>query len=281
MNVIHNPVPIPGEPIVRVENVSKRYVFQHFRPSLRQEALQIAKRWIGRAPQATWESQPFWPVKDVSFTLDKGDTLGIIGHNGAGKTTLLRLLSGIIEPTEGRIIVNGRFATLIGLGAGFDYERSGRENIYLNAAIQGVEPEEIEQRVDDIINFAEIGEFIDRRVKLYSSGMIARLGFSIAVHILPDVVFLDEVLSVGDAAFQEKSSERIMQLRDNNTTLVFVSHSLSSIEKMCRHTLWLDHGRVMMHGPTEQVVKAYTDGVKKDDAQAIMTEAGSATLNTG
>ncbi len=277
MNVIHNPVPIPGEPIVRVEHVSKRYVFQHFRPSLRQEAVQIAKRWIGRAPQVAWESQPFWPVKDVSFTLNQGDTLGIIGHNGAGKTTLLRLLSGIIEPTEGKITVNGRFATLIGLGAGFDYERSGRENIYLNAAIQGVAPEEVEQRVEDIINFAEIGEFIDRRVKLYSSGMIARLGFSIAVHILPDVVFLDEVLSVGDADFQQKSSARIKQLRDKNTTLVFVSHSLTSVEEMCERTLWLDHGRVIMDGPTKEVIKAYTG--RSDEADQPSGEVSSQTVN--
>jgi ABC-type polysaccharide/polyol phosphate transport system ATPase subunit len=257
MSVFHNPVAPANEPIVRVENVSKRYVFQQYRPSLRQEAVQMAKRLVGRVQQGAWESQAFWPLKDVSFTLNKGDTLGIVGHNGAGKTTLLRLLSGIIEPTEGHITVNGRFATLIGLGAGFDYERTGRENIYLNAAIQGVQPEEIEQRVNDIIEFAELGEFIDRRVKLYSSGMIARLGFSVAVHILPDIVFLDEILSVGDTAFQEKSSERIMQLRERNTTLVFVSHSMVSIQKMCKRAIWLDHGQVRMDGPTEEVIKAY------------------------
>jgi ABC-type polysaccharide/polyol phosphate transport system ATPase subunit len=264
MNVIHNPVPNQTEPVVHVENVSKRYIFQQYRPSLRQEAVQMAQRLVGRMQQGNWESQAFWPLKDISFTLNRGDTLGIIGHNGAGKTTLLRLLSGIIEPTEGRIMVNGRFATLIGLGAGFDYERSGRENIFLNAAIQGVNPEEIEQRVHDIIEFSELGDFIDVRVKLYSSGMIARLGFSIAVHILPDVVFLDEVLSVGDTAFQEKSSERILELRERNTTLVFVSHSMSSIEKMCKRTIWLDHGQIKMDGPTQEVVKAYAGRYMKE-----------------
>jgi ABC-2 type transport system ATP-binding protein len=272
MNVIHNPSPIQGEPVVRVENVSKRYIFQQYRPSLRQEAVQMAKRFIGRVQQGNWESQAFWPLKNVSFTLNRGDTLGIVGHNGAGKTTLLRLLSGIIEPTEGSITVNGRFATLIGLGAGFDYERSGRENIYLNAAIQGVPPEEIEQRVDDIIEFSELGEFIDVRVKLYSSGMIARLGFSIAVHILPDVVFLDEVLSVGDTAFQEKSSERIMQLRERNTTLVFVSHSMTSIEKMCQRTIWLDHGQIKMDGPTDEVIEAYAGRYLKHDEDKAEAE---------
>jgi ABC-type polysaccharide/polyol phosphate transport system ATPase subunit len=257
MSVFHNPAAPADEPIVRVEHVSKRYVFQQYRPSLRQEAMQIAKRLVGRVQQGAWESQAFFPLRDVSFTLNRGETLGIVGHNGAGKTTLLRLLSGIIEPTEGRITVNGRFATLIGLGAGFDYERTGRENIYLNAAIQGVTPEEIEQRVDEIIEFSELNEFIDRRVKLYSSGMVARLGFSVAVHILPDIVFLDEILSVGDTAFQEKSSERIMQLRERNTTLVFVSHSMTSIKKMCQRVIWLDHGQVLMDGPTEEVIEAY------------------------
>lgn len=276
MNVIHNPSTHEGEPVVQVDNVSKRYVFQQYRPSLRQEAVQMARRWVGRMQQGSWESQAFWPLKDISFTLNKGDTLGIVGHNGAGKTTLLRLLSGIIEPTEGTITVNGRFATLIGLGAGFDYERSGRENIYLNAAIQGVQPDEIEQRVDDIIAFSELGEFIDVRVKLYSSGMIARLGFSVAVHILPDVVFLDEVLSVGDTAFQEKSSERILELRERNTTLVFVSHSMASIQKMCTRTIWLDHGRIKMDGPTEEVIQAYAGRYLNNDSDVAASEPETA-----
>ena len=174
---------LDSTPVIRIEGVSKRYVFQAYQPSLRQEALQIVSRWLRRTPQASWEKKPFWSLRNVSFTLDRGDSLGIVGHNGAGKTTLLRVLSGIVEPTEGTVSVQGRFATLIGLGAGFDYERSGRENIYLNAAIQGVMPREVAGVIDQITGFAELGDFLDRPVKLYSSGMIARLGFLSLIHI--------------------------------------------------------------------------------------------------
>jgi ABC-type polysaccharide/polyol phosphate transport system ATPase subunit len=246
-------------PVVVVENVSKRYVFQSYRPSLRHEATQMVKRLMGQTTTAVWEEEPFWSLRNVSFSLNAGDTLGVIGENGAGKTTLLRLLSGITEPTEGTIQVRGKFSPLIGLGAGFDYERTGRENIYLNAAILGVSPQELKPMVGDIIDFTELGDFIDRPVKIYSSGMIARLGFSIACALMPDLVFLDEVLSVGDIGFQDRSMERILSLRDRKTTLIFVSHSLQAVEKLCERTIWLSRGQVVMDGETDKVLKAYED----------------------
>lgn len=243
--------------VITVENVSKRYRFQSYRPSLRQEFGQMMKRLIGQTQQVTWEEKPFWSLRNVSFSLNAGDSLGIIGPNGAGKTTLLRLLSGIIEPTEGRIEVLGKFAPLIGLGAGFDNERTGRQNIYLNAAIQGISTQRVNQVLNEIIDFTELGEFIDRPVKIYSSGMIGRLGFGIASYLAPDIVFLDEVFSVGDIGFQSKSMDRILEFRERKTTLVFISHGLDSIRKLCTRTIWLEHGQIVMDGVTDEVVSAY------------------------
>jgi ABC-type polysaccharide/polyol phosphate transport system ATPase subunit len=244
-------------PVVTVENVSKRYVFRSYRPSLRHEFGDIVRRLAGQGGRAAWEGDAFWSLRNVSFTLNAGETLGLIGPNGAGKTTLLRLLSGISEPTEGTVRVNGKFAPLIGLGAGFDMERTGRENIFLNAAILGASIQQINGILDEVIDFAELNEFVDRPVKVYSSGMIARLGFSIAFSLLPDIIFLDEVFSVGDIAFQRKSVDRIAQIKARNATLVFISHSLDAVQQFCARTIWLDHGQIRMDGPSAQVVEAY------------------------
>lgn len=255
-------------PIISVENVSKRYMFSSYRPSLRHELTQMVKRLTGRSKQAAWEQVPFWSLKNVSFTLNAGESLGLIGPNGAGKTTLLRLLAGITDPTEGTIRVNGKFAPLIGLGAGFDVERTGRENIYLNAAILGASIPQIGAILDEIVSFAELGDFLDRPVKIYSSGMVARLGFSIALSLLPDIVFLDEVFSVGDIGFQNKSMERIFSLKDRKATLVFISHSLDAVKNLCTRTIWLEHGQIMMDGPTELVVAAYEQSKVVDGSPA-------------
>lgn len=244
-------------PIITVKNVSKRYKFQSFRPSLRHELGQMVKRLVGKTLDASWEEKPFWSIRDVSFSLNAGDSLGVIGSNGAGKTTLLRLLSGIIEPTAGEIQVTGQFAPLIGLGAGFDQERTGRENIYLNAAIQGSSVQKVNSVLAQIIDFTELNEFIDRPVKIYSSGMVARLGFSIAFFLAPDIVFLDEVFSVGDIGFQSKSMDRIMEFKERKTTLVFISHSLDTVRAMCERTIWLEHGQIKMDAPTDEVLDAY------------------------
>lgn len=243
--------------VISVENVSKRYVMQPYQMTLRHEATQIFQRFVRSRIQKQAGSKPFWSLRDVSFTLEQGDSLGIIGRNGAGKTTLLRVLSGIVLPTEGKVTVNGRFATLIGLGAGFDRERTGRENIFLNAAIQGVMPREMEKVIDDVIAFTELKDFIDRPVKLYSNGMIARLGFSIAFYTLPDIVFLDEILSVGDLDFQSKSFEKIRELKQLRKTLVFVSHNMDAIKNLCERVIWLEHGEMEMIGSADEVIEAY------------------------
>jgi ABC-type polysaccharide/polyol phosphate transport system ATPase subunit len=243
--------------VISVENVSKRYVLQTYQMSLRHEASQIFQRFLRSRIQKQADNKPFWSLRNVSFSLERGDSLGIIGRNGAGKTTLLRVLSGIVLPTEGKVSVNGRFATLIGLGAGFDRERTGRENIFLNAAIQGVMPREMEKVIDDVIAFTELKDFIDRPVKLYSNGMIARLGFSIAFYTLPDIVFLDEILSVGDLDFQAKSFEKIRELKQLRKTLVFVSHNMNAISDLCERVIWLEHGEMEMIGPAAEVIEAY------------------------
>jgi ABC-type polysaccharide/polyol phosphate transport system ATPase subunit len=249
--------------VIRVEHVYKRYYLSEYRPSLRHDLGGIIARL--RRARARVDSgyapidRTFYALKDIHFNVRKGESVGIIGRNGSGKTTLLRLLSGITRPTEGKIEIDGRFAALIALSAGFNYEMTGRRNIYLNAAIQGVPPHETRHLEQAIIDFAELGAFIDQPVKVYSSGMIARLGFSIAVHILPDIVLLDEVLAVGDEAFAKKCSERIMRLRDEGRTLVMVTHSAEAVEKLCSRAIWLHQGVIQIDGAPDVVLKAYHD----------------------
>ncbi|HLA43343.1 MAG TPA: ABC transporter ATP-binding protein [Aggregatilineales bacterium] len=247
--------------IIEVKGASKRYTQNEYRPSLRQEAAQMVKGLLKPSARKAWEPHPFWALKDINFEVAEGESLGIIGRNGAGKTTLLRLLSGITEPTEGIIHVRGRFVALVGLGAGFNFERSGRENIYLNAAIFGMPPKEIDEFLNDIIEFSELGDFIERPIKRYSSGMISRLAFSIAIHILPDIIFLDEILAVGDVAFREKCVDRIFAFKEENRTLLFVSHSSLAVSRLCERSIWLHEGKQMMVGPTDDVVDAYHEFV--------------------
>jgi ABC-type polysaccharide/polyol phosphate transport system ATPase subunit len=236
-------------PIIKVEDVWKRYKQNEQQPSLRHDAIRIVKNWIGRQTQK--EEHPFWALQGISFTVNRGEILGIIGRNGSGKTTLLRLLSGITSPTQGTIEITGKFASLIGLGAGFDYERSGRENIFLNAAVYGTPPNQTRELLPEIVDFADLGDFIHIPVKRYSSGMGARLAFSIAIHILPEIIFLDEVLAVGDAAFQQKCFHRILEVSESGRTILFVSHGAASIRQLCDRVLWLDKGKQMGIGGME------------------------------
>lgn len=241
--------------MIRVDNVSK--VYRSIRQlSLRHEAANTFWRLLRRMNQAS-QPQPFFALRNVSFSVNRGDALGIVGRNGAGKTTLLRLLSGITQPTSGEITVVGKFATLIGISAGFNFELTGRKNIYLNSAFFGWSPDQVREIEAQIVAFAEIGEFIDAPVKLYSSGMVARLGFSIAIHLLPDIIFLDEVLAVGDARFAEKCWERITDLRNSDRTIVMINHSEASIRRLCTRAIWLDHGQVMLDSTTDEVLVAY------------------------
>lgn len=212
-----------------------------------------------------------WALSDVSFAVQPGECVGLIGHNGAGKTTVLRLLAGITRPTRGSIRCTGRVASLINLGAGFHPELTGRENIYLNGVILGLSRAAVRDRLEQIVEFADLGTYIDTPLKRYSSGMYARLGFAVAAHVDPDVLLVDEVLSVGDIGFQDRSIRKMLSFRDGGQAVVFVSHNLSAVEMMCQRTIWLDHGRIRMQGPTAEVVRAYLDAVD----EALMADAAS------
>jgi ABC-2 type transport system ATP-binding protein len=202
-------------------------------------------------------SNEFWALRDITFQVEQGESLGIIGRNGAGKSTLLKLLSGITAPTMGRITIHGRIAALLEVGSGFHPELTGRENLYLSGSILGMRRAEIARKFDAIVEFAEVSPFIDVPVKRYSSGMYVRLGFSIAAHLDPDILLLDEVLAVGDASFQLKCRERIHGLRRNGTTVVFISHDLPAVEELCDRVLLLDRGQIIAGGKPEEIVTQY------------------------
>lgn len=218
----------------------------------------VSKRYrVRRFGAGGARAQDFWAVRDVSFEVGRGEALGLIGHNGAGKSTILKLLSQITAPTKGEIRLAGRVAALIEVGSGFHPELTGRENVYLSGSILGMRRREIQAKFDRIVEFSGVGEFIDTPVKWYSSGMYVRLGFSVAAHLEPDVLLVDEVLAVGDAAFQSQCIERLNELRRAGTTMLFISHDLVSIEKLCDRVALIDKGRLIAHGEPHQVVSTY------------------------
>jgi ABC-2 type transport system ATP-binding protein len=232
-----------------VEHVSKNF-------RLYRERNRYIKSAVLRGRRARYEE--FWALDDVSFEVEHGATVGLIGSNGSGKSTMLKCLTGIYRPDKGRIATDGSVAALLELGAGFHPELSGRENIFLNAAILGMSKKEAERQFDSIVDFAGLDRFIDTPVKNYSSGMTVRLGFSIASHVEPDILLIDEVLSVGDQAFQRKSTDRIEQFRREGKTIVVVSHSLASIQQLCREVIWLEKGKIRQRGPAADVIANYT-----------------------
>ncbi len=199
-----------------------------------------------------------WALKDVSFEVKKGEALGIIGANGSGKTTTLRLLSKVTAPTKGSIRVSGKVAPLIQVGAGFHPELTGRENVYLNAAIMGITKKEVDERYDDIVSFAELDGFMDTPVKRYSSGMYVRLGFAVVANINPDIFLIDEIMSVGDLSFQRKCLDTMSRIRKSNKAIVFVSHNLSAVKGLCDRVIWLDKGEIKKEGDPDQVISSYT-----------------------
>jgi ABC-type polysaccharide/polyol phosphate transport system ATPase subunit len=222
-----------------------------------------------------WGERPdLWALRDIDLRVAPGESVGLIGHNGAGKTTLLKLLAGITRPTSGNVHTRGRVASLINLGAGFHPELTGRENIFLNGVILGLSRREVGQRFEDIVAFADLGPYIDTPLKRYSSGMYARLGFAVAAHVDPDVLLVDEVLSVGDVSFQDRSIRKMLSFRDSGKAILFVSHNLSAIEMMCQRVVWLDHGTIRQAGPTAEVVRAYLDAVD----EALVDDAAEAGL---
>ena len=220
--------------------------------------------------KVSWEN--VWALEDVSFSVGKGEVLGIIGQNGAGKSTILKLISGMLSPDKGKVSVQGRISMLMELGAGFNPEFTGRENIYLNAQIYGVAKEEIEEKIEAIITFADLGRFIDAPLKYYSQGMYARLGFSLAIHVDPDILLVDDILSVGDEEFQYKCAEKIFDLKRDGKTIVVVSHSMHMIEQLCDKVIFLDKGKTADIDIPRKVISRYVEGIGEKEGIAVLSE---------
>jgi lipopolysaccharide transport system ATP-binding protein len=249
---------------LKLDGVSKCYLIRKEQPS------DDARHPLVRKLTRLWQRpEQFWALRDVSFEVKRGEALGIIGHNGAGKSTILKLLSNITTPSAGEITINGRLAALIEVGSGFHPELTGRENVYLSGSILGMRRAEIHRKLESIIDFAGIREFIDTPVKRYSSGMFVRLGFSIAAHLEPDVLLLDEVLAVGDAAFQYKCLNRVDELRDAGKTIIFISHDLNAVERLCDRVLLMERGQIIANGPPAEVIDRYKGAGAKTVATAF------------
>lgn len=253
---------------ITVSNVSKCYhIYSSPSARLKQFIFPPLKNIFRRSSSNYYRE--FWSVKDVSFDINQGETVGIIGNNGAGKSTLLQMICGTLNPSSGRIIVKGRIAALLELGSGFNMDFSGRENVYLNAAVLGLSKAEIDEKYNDIVSFSGIGEFIDQPVKTYSSGMIARLAFSVAIQVEPDILIVDEALSVGDMAFQEKSFTKMKEIRDKGTSILFVSHSLSAVRNFCEKAIWIEKGKIKMMGERLEICDAYQNQTEAENKPLI------------
>jgi ABC-2 type transport system ATP-binding protein len=238
---------------------------------LYQERNQYLKATVLKGRRSRYKE--FWALKGVSFEVPTGQTFGVIGSNGSGKSTLLKCLTGILTPDKGSVTVKGRVSALLELGAGFHMELTGRENVFLNGAILGLSKRELEARFDDIVGFAGLEEFIDTPVKNYSSGMFVRLGFAVAAHVEPEVLLIDEVLSVGDESFQRKCAEKIEQFRADGRTIVFVSHGLGQVEQLCEYVAWINHGELVEVGPAADVITKYRG--ESHDAERVDGELGT------
>lgn len=244
---------------VRLNDVSMRFEIRHNKAKSFQDAL------VNLIHQRNSSTEEFWALRNVSFEVNRGETLGIIGENGSGKSTILKLITRILEPTSGKVEVSGRVSALIELGAGFHPDLSGRENIYLNGSIMGFGRKEMDRRFDEIVSFAELEKFIDTPVKHYSSGMYARLGFSVAISVDPDILIVDEVLAVGDETFQRKCFDRIAEFRRRGKTIILVSHALPQVEALCDRAVWVDHGSVEIEGSTDRTIRGYRDELRRRD----------------
>lgn len=254
-----------GQPIITVENVSKRFRIGAPEPTSLRDAIADAVRAPLRKLRGngTSEENTIWALKDVSFEVAPGEVVGIIGRNGAGKSTLLKILSRITRPTRGRIALNGRVGSLLEVGTGFHSELTGRENVFLNGAILGMSKREIEEKLDQIVAFAETGQFLDTPVKHYSSGMTVRLAFAVAAHLEPEILIIDEVLAVGDIAFQKKCLGKMNEVAQAGRTVLFVSHDISAVNALCGRTMLLHNGSLIMNGPTREVSSYYLDAANK------------------
>jgi lipopolysaccharide transport system ATP-binding protein len=250
---------------IQVEGLGKMYrLGETHEHTLSDRIVRTFARLTGRRREAGIKPEDFWALRDVDLELKEGQALGIVGGNGAGKSTLLKVLSRITRPTTGRALVKGRLASLLEVGTGFHPELTGRENVYLNGAILGMRRYEIARRFDDIVGFSEIGKFIDTPVKRYSSGMYVRLAFAVAAHLEPDVLIVDEVLAVGDAEFQRRCLGKMSDVSRGGRTVLFVSHNMAAIQRLCTEAVWLDHGRVVARGEPSEVVRGYIESTTGD-----------------
>ena len=242
-----------SQPLIQAEHIFKEFRLHH-RPqaTLKEAVLNRLRGPVGRY-------EPFWALRDVSLSVSDGEVLGIIGPNGAGKTTLLGIIAGILQPTSGAVTVRGTCAALIGLGVGLDTQLTGRENAYLYGSVLGLPRREMARRMDEILEFAELGEFADAPMRTYSSGMTARLAFSVAINVTPEILLLDEVLAVGDIAFRQRCLDRMMSLRDRIRSIVTIAHQMDTIREWCDKVLWLEHGAVVAYGPADEVTLAYQE----------------------
>ncbi len=236
--------------IIDVQNVSMKFRFNN-------DKIVSLKEFVTTALRGKLQFEEFTALNDVSFQVKKGETFGLVGHNGAGKSTLLKLISGIMKPTSGKIICFGNIVPMLELGSGFDMDLCGRENIFLNGAILGYDEQFLNEKYEEILRFSELEKFIEMPLRNYSSGMIARLAFSVASVINPEILIVDEILSVGDAEFQEKSRNRMKELMGGGTTVLFVSHDISQIKELCNRVLWLEQGKIKMVGKTQEVCEQY------------------------
>lgn len=246
---------IDNDYIIKVTDATVRF-------NMASEKIDNLKEYFVKLVKRELMFQEFLALKDISFEVKKGEAWGLVGTNGSGKSTLLKLICGILKPYRGSVDVRGSIAPLIELGAGFDGELTATENIYLNGAVLGYSKEFMDQHYQEIVDFAELKDFMDMPIKNYSSGMAARLGFAIATIVRPEILIVDEVLAVGDVAFQEKCQERMKEMLSGGTTLLFVSHTMKAVEKICDHALWLNKGNLIMKGEVNQVCNAYLDSFK-------------------
>lgn len=260
-----------SKPAIQVKNLSKCYQLYN-KPSDR------LKQFLWRGKKQFFRE--FWALNDINFEVMPGEVLGIVGRNGAGKSTLLQLLCGTLNPSFGEVKVNGRVAALLELGSGFNPEFSGRENVFMNGAILGLTQDEISARFDDIVAFSGIGDFIDQPVKTYSSGMFVRLAFSVATSVYPDILIIDEALSVGDGAFSHKSFNRIMQLKEQGTTILFCSHNLFQVDALCNKVLWINNGKNQAFGMANEVLPIYSNSLESSNEQLPENDVSEKTENT-
>ena len=253
-----------NEPVISVKNISKSYKINHElradvgNVTFRDAIVRTLKKPKELLTGHVMKKEKFWALNDVSFDVMKGEVVGIIGKNGSGKSTLLKVMSRITEPTKGKIVMNGRVASLLEVGTGFHPELSGRENIYFNGSILGMKKKEIDAKFDEIVAFSEVEKFLDTPVKFYSSGMYVRLAFAVAAHLDPDILIVDEVLAVGDAAFQKKCLGKMKDVAGQGRTVLFVSHSMPSVKALCTKAIWLDKGKIVKVGNMEEVTDAYS-----------------------